>query len=424
MSHRCQIKFNLLYNLRCIFFCLIVMIFPLTIGGQQLNYSVHNVIKQGHVEIPFQYINGVMVVEVFFEHLYPLNFIFDTGAENTVLLKNDLITALNIPVHKKIRLLGSDLSREIYAFVCNGVYLQVANMRAERHNVIVLEESYLLPEEYLGTRIDGILGGDFFAGRIVQINYRRQIITLIDKRHFSPKKVKGYDRRELEVKNKKPYMTCQTAFTSDIMKETKLLIDTGAGLSAIFYQFPDTSLMHGRYVKGNLGQGLGGDIEGFMGRIHTMSFGDFTFKNMISSFQPRDSLYHHEDVEKRHGLIGNLILERFDVVIHYPDRALYLKAKKHYNKAFEFDKSGMTIFSYGKNLKDFYVRHVMAHSPAAEADIRVNDIILSVNGWPAKWMSLNKINQKLSGKTGKKVKFKLRRGTEVIKREVVLRALF
>jgi hypothetical protein len=43
----------------------------------------------------------------------------------------------------------------------------------------------------------------------------------------------------------------------------------------------------------------------------------------------------------RNGLIGNMLLERFEVFIDFHKAKLYLKAKKNYNKDFEYDKSGM-----------------------------------------------------------------------------------
>lgn len=55
-----------------------------------------------------------------------------------------------------------------------------------------------------------------------------------------------------------------------------------------------------------------------------------------------------------------------------------MKSKKNYNKDFEYDKSGMTVFAYGNTLNKYYIRYVIEKSPASEADIRPGDIILKI----------------------------------------------
>jgi C-terminal processing protease CtpA/Prc len=103
---------------------------------------------------------------------------------------------------------------------------------------------------------------------------------------------------------------------------------------------------------------------------------------------------------------------------------LYLKPHKNYNKAFDFDKSGLTIFAFGKELNQYYVKYVMDGSPAAEADIRPGDIIRKVGMWSTKWYNLSGLNKKFMGRTGKKIKLTLEREGEILKKEIVLRDLF
>ena len=108
--------------------------------------------------------------------------------------------------------------------------------------------------------------------------------------------------------------------------------------------------MSDHIVKGGLGKGLGGDIEGYSGRIHRLNIGDLYFNNLLSSFQDLDETLIAKDKINRNGLIGNLLLERFDVIINLAHSKLYLKPKKNYNKTFDFDKSGLKLLEYGENL--------------------------------------------------------------------------
>jgi hypothetical protein len=386
--------------------------------------DVHNN-KVAQVEIPFKYINGFIVLDVVFQKIIPLRFVFDTGAENTILFKREYAELLRIPYQKRIKIIGSDMSSEIFANVCHSVFLQVTNLQAVKYNMIVLEEDYLYLEEYIGSSIDGILGADFFKNFVVKIDYKREVLTLIDPMHFRKDVVKKYHDFDIEVINKKPYLTCTAEVNPGFPTQTRLLLDTGAGISAIFHHNSDSLLMlKNQIVKGNLGKGLGGDIEGFSGKIHSLRFGELQFTNMVTSFQAIDDVLINKDKLVKNGLIGNLILERFDVVIDFVGQKLYLKPNKNYNKDFEYDKSGLTFFAFGPNLRQYYVKYVMEQSPAAEAGFMEGDVIVGIGRWSYKWYSLNKLNRIMSGKAGTTIKLKIKRDGKILKKEFDLRSLF
>ncbi|MBK9735950.1 MAG: hypothetical protein IPO92_13730 [Saprospiraceae bacterium] len=379
----------------------------------------------GEVTFPFDYVQGFIVVDIVLQKIMPLKFILDTGAENTILLKKEYTNILQIPYHKKISLLGSDMATSIEAYVCNGVYLQLVNSQRVRHNIIVLEKDNLFLEEYLGEKIDGILGAEFFKGLILKIDYVRRIITITNPAVFNPSKLKKFEAFDIDIIENKPYLNCITEVSFGKPTKTKLLLDTGAGLTALFHNNTDSLLsLPSVVIKGSLGKGLGGDIEGFSGKIHRLSFGNIEFTNLISSFQSLEDIQLHPKKVIRNGIIGNLILERFEVIFDLLKSKMYLKPSKNYKKDFEFDKSGLTIFAYGENLKNYYVKFVLENSPAYDADIRSGDIILKLGFWSYKWFSLNQINKKFIGKTGKKVKLKIKRGNEVLTKKIILRDLF
>jgi len=377
------------------------------------------------IVVPFTYANGFILVDVIFQRLLPLKFIVDTGAENSILLKKEYTDLLKTPYHKKIKLYGSDLSDEVTAYVCNGTYLQFLNSRSVRHNILVLENDFVHLDEYIGTRVDGILGAEFFKGLIIKIDYKKFELVLIDPSKFNKSRVKNYEVLDIEIINSKPYLKSVTEVKAGLKVKTRLLIDTGAALTALFHHNTDSLLnTSGLIVKGSLGKGLGGDIEGFSGRIHRLQIGQFNFNNLLSSFQEIDSLLLGPEKVVRNGLIGNMLLERFEVFIDFHEAKLYLKAKKNYNKDFEYDKSGMTVFAYGNTLNKYYVRYVTENSPASDADIRPGDIILKIGLFSYKWYSLRQLNGVFSSRNGRRVKLKLKRGDEILIKELVLRDLF
>ena len=380
---------------------------------------------ESKIVIPFEYHQGFIVVDVVFQNMLPLKFILDTGAENTILLKTAYAEVMKIPYHKKIHLLGSDMKQDVMAYISNGVFLQLANTKTIRHNIVVLETEHIYLEEFLGTKIDGILGAEFFKGLVIRIDYRRNQLTLYDPARFDDKKLNKYLAFDVEILSSKPYVNCSVEVMQGKKANVKLLLDTGAGLTALFHNDTDTLLeLSGQVIKGNLGKGLGGSIEGYSGKIHSLRLGDLEFNNMISSFQSlNDIVIDAQDITKN-GLIGNLLLERFDVIIDFTKHKLYLKPEKEYNKEFSFDKSGMSIFAFGENFNQYYVKYVVDNSPAAAVDIRPGDVILKVGCWSAKWYNLKRISRKFMGKAGKEITLTLQRDKEKIKRTIQLKDLF
>ena len=393
--------------------------------SQAQSFPLNLLGPSAEVTIPFEYHQGFIVVDIIFQKMVPLRFILDTGAENTILLKKEYAVMMNMTYQKKIQLLGSDMSKPIFAYICNGSFLQLANTQTVRHNIIVLEEEHLFLEEYLGTKVDGILGAEFIKGHILRIDYKRYNIVLSDPKKYDFDRLNKYHKYDIEIINSKPYLNCVTEVISGHPTNTKLLLDTGAGLSAMFHNNTDTLLdLPAQIVKGSLGKGLGGEIEGFSGKIHQLTIGKLKFTNMISSFQDLDELYIKPDKVVRNGLLGNVLFERFDIVFDLANSKLYLDPKKNYNKDFEFDKSGMTIFAFGKNLDQYYVKYVLKDSPAFESGIFSGDIITKVGCWSRRWFTLRQLNKKFIGKTGKKVKITIKRNNVDLKKTIVLRDLF
>lgn len=403
--------------------CIIFLAFLSKVEGQLNAY--YEKVETGKIEIPFEYFHDFIVLDVIFQKKLPLKFILDTGAGSTVLFKKEYAELLQMPYHKKIKLLGSDLSKDVFAYVCNNTSLQLVNLSPVAHNVIVLEEDFLFIEEYTGMKVDGILGAEFFKGMIIKIDYRNKLLTLIKPVDFLPKKYKDYTSFDIDVINHKPYLTTTTEVNPGVTTQTRLLIDTGAAITALFHDNTDSTIvLKSQVVKGNLGAGLGGNIEGYSGKIHRLHLGPYQFNNMISSFQSLDDAILNDDKIVRNGLLGNLLLERFQMILDFHHKKLYLKPYKNYNKEFEFDKSGLTIFAFGQDLNQFYVKHVIDGSPADEAGILPGDIILKVGYWSYRWFDLRRLNKKLSGKVGKTIHLRLKREGQIINTSFVLRDLF
>ena len=97
--------------------------------------------------IPFRYLHNFIVLDATIFGLMHVQFIFDTGAEHVILFKREYTDVLQIPYDKRIPVMGSDLSREIYALITRNGVLEVTCLATKPTDMLVLEENYFNMDE-------------------------------------------------------------------------------------------------------------------------------------------------------------------------------------------------------------------------------------------------------------------------------------
>jgi len=362
-----------------------------------------------------------ILVKVRFANVLPLNFIFDTGSEHTILFKKEYADLLGVTYDRKIPLFGADLADQIYAYIARGVELNVDGQVQFSSDVLVMEADYLQLEEFTGINIDGILGANLFRHLVLEIDNKKDRITLIAPNTFKPPK--RYMRFDVQVQQSKPYITTSASVGGEKI-ELKLLLDTGASLPLLLYTNTHSNLeLPPNTILGNLGMGLGGFLQGYVGRVQYLDFAQYRFDNLVTSFQDirLDSLMTNQ--VGRNGIIGNSLLSRYNVVIDYNKSDLYLKPNRKFRKKFRYDKSGLTIVATGADLKSFIIQRVVPDSPGEEAGFKQGDLIKSMKGIPASFYTLAALNSALSSKVGKVVKIVVSRNGVRMKKKLKLREL-
>ena len=132
-------------------------------------------------EFPFQLREGLLWIEVDIRQSEkPLNFLLDTGAG---------VSAINLNTAKRI---GLKLGREV---TVRGVDIKLTGYWQQRMSAKVGDVT--LPTEYLAVDleklsrscerpVDGLVGADFFRGRVVQIDFIAQRIRLLKRQGLGP----------------------------------------------------------------------------------------------------------------------------------------------------------------------------------------------------------------------------------------------
>ena len=286
------------------------------------------------------------------------------------------------------------------------------------------EEDYFRINYFTGTPVHGILGADILSQFTVELDYRREMLTFWDPAAFQPDP--DYVAIPLELRNHKPYLSLPSRIHENTPPvRLKYLIDTGAALSLLLLtsSHPSVTLPE-QVVQGILGVGLGGFLTGVKGRIQQVQMGSFPLNNLVASFQDINRYPDTTHLHGRHGLIGNEVLQRFDLAFDYPRETLYLRPNRDYADPFPIDRSGLFLIATGAHLNTYIVQEVIPGSPAFLADLRPGDILKSYNYWPIGFYSLADLNRRFRKDPGKRIRLKIKRGRKTLRRHFVLADYF
>jgi predicted aspartyl protease len=375
------------------------------------------------VEIPFERQDNFIIIKVLFQKFLPLRFIVDTGAEHTILTKKEVANLLQITYERKITLMGTDMRTQITAYIARKVSLGLTNLTFQK-DILVLEEDYLHFDRFAGLEIHGVLGAEAFKGYVVKFDFVKQIMTVYDPSVFKPSDHKKYQELPIEIARSKPYLTTKAQIQSDSTVNLKLLVDTGASLALLLHTYSTPGLiLPPQTIRGNIGMGFGGEIEGVVGRIRHVQIGTHRLPLPVCNFQEILKLSDSSFINNRNGLLGSEILSRFNFIIDFSQEKMYVQPNKFFPIEFSYDRSGITLIASGADLKQFIVQDVLENSPASEVGIKEGDEVLFINRLPARLFTLGIMNNKLQAKVGKTIRLTLKRNKERIKVKFRLKEL-
>ena len=413
--------------------------------------------KKSKITIPFKLLNNLVIVPIEVNGV-TLNFLLDTGVEESILFSLDESDEVSFSKIEKIKIKGFGSKEPFDGFKSTKNILKIKDFKDNDHTLYLVLDQDINISSQIGIPVNGIIGYHFFQNNSIKINYVSKKITIYKSDKEFSKTQKQYNKIPLQFHDGKPYIVANTIFESSNELQTKLLIDTG-NTDAIWL-FKEKSKQI-EVPKMNfddfLGKGFSGDVFGKRGRIKTFELANFKLNNPLVAFPDAVSTTDIDTIQNRLGSIGAEVMKRFTVVFDYKNQFLYLKKNSNFNNPFQFNMSGIEIQhqglqwiseSYEENpalannffdvegnkisnnlkykflLKPIYIiGNIRKDSPADVAGLKKGDVIVKINSKNGYNFTLQDINDLLKSEEGKTIKFEVERKTKSLKFEFQLKSM-
>ncbi|MBL7761999.1 MAG: aspartyl protease family protein [Chitinophagaceae bacterium] len=316
-----------------------------------------------------QLYGGVVILRgTFSSFADSLNFVLDTGSGGISLDSStaEYFKLVKVPSDKTIR--GIAGMRQV-SFIYNQ-QLHLPGLTVDSLNFHI--NDYEILTNVYGERIDGIIGYSVLNRYIVKLDYDSSIISFYSKGYMRYPKG-GYLLRPLIST-----LPVQTARVRDDASITsRFLFDMGAGLCLMLTNdfVKDSALMHKKrkyFVKE--AEGLGGKVDMLTSVVREFRLGPYRFRNVpVYIF---DDTYNVTSYPFLGGILGNDLLRRFNVILNYGRRDIYITPNSHFNDLFDYAYSGIELYSLDGLI---VIGDVAKGSPAEKAGLIEGDIVVGIN---------------------------------------------
>lgn len=356
---------------------------------------------------PMHLEGGFLLVEARIDGHGPLPFILDTGGH--AILTADAAKKLGFATH------GQGASAGSGPGAMSTAYTKVAHLGLGQADIrdlsfLVMPFPYSFYERGAGREpIAGILGLEIFERFAVTFDYDHEQLLLEPYDHGDAPAARHGDRLQLSFSADMPLVDARLDGHAGVFG-----IDTGnSGLTLLFPQWAARNGLAARYEHGAPMPtgGVGGQFTAHIAHARSLALGTQRLDNVVAMLTRADAGATGNPSEA--GNIGQDVLARFNVHLDYRrgEMVLLPRAKP---VARQYAMAGFRAGKSAQQPDRYKVGWVLPGSPAAEAGLKKDDLILAVNGKPAKAMGLGELREAIIGqRPGTPLRLKLADGREL-----------
>lgn len=348
------------------------VIFSVIIASNLLNAQNQDLINKS---IPFKLLeNKYVLINCGVGEASNLTFFFDTGASQTLLDKNIAQKNDIKPNHQQaVEGAGGSV---IYDIALDQE-INIDGIKIDNVN-LVLEDLARLKSS-LGESFDGIIGYDLLKKYITELDFENKKINLYD---FNTKlDLKSYTEHSFTFDGGIPIPQINVTITLDNGKEYtgKAFFDSGAGLTVLMntpFNLENKILEQSKKSITTSNNNLSKKSISNEIIIRNFSFLGYDFSEMpitISSDNSGVSSY-----KNYLGILGSEIINRFNFILDYKNKKIYLKPNSLYKNSFNYPLTGFKLIE--NETKQILISDIIEQSPFYADGLREGDEIISING--------------------------------------------
>ncbi|HXB43129.1 MAG TPA: aspartyl protease family protein, partial [Puia sp.] len=259
---------------------------------------------------------------------------------------------------------------------------------------------YGMLARFYGEKIDGIIGYSVLKNYIVELDNDNSIISFYTTGTISYPK-NGFLLKPLIISQ--PYQSASLNDTRPI--NSHFILDIGANITLMLSSDFEKDSMpiracRKRFIK--QAEGVGGKFDIQMTVIREFKIGPYKFRDVpVCIFEDSNNIISYP---YNAGIIGNDLLKRFNIILNYSSKEIFLKPNSHFNDPFDYSYTGIELYY----IKGFVlIGEVAAGSPAEKAGLKEGDILIAVNDFSN--LSLSDFKDALVKSTGL-IKLAINRG--------------
>lgn len=408
------------------------------------------------IAIAFQLINNLIFIPLDVNGV-TLNFLLDSGVDETILLSLDDKEEVGLHSVQKIKLKGLGSNEPIEGLKSSNNILSYKGLIDRNHDLyIVLDQSFNF-SSHIGIPVNGIIGYNFFKNNIVEVNYDKKKVIIYKDSEKIRKKLRKYEPSPITIERNKPYLTADVTI-NQLAIPSKLLVDLGNSDALWLFENKEKKItIPENEFEDYLGKGFSGDIYGYRAKISSAKISAFTFEKPIVAFPDSVSIKSVNKVADRVGSIGGEILKRFNIIFDYSNQTMYLKKSHFFDDPFSYNMSGIELQNDGMqwvqetmNLQTvaidntydgngnkaqsdfklkftlkpiFSISSIRKNSPAEACGLQVGDLVIAIDNVEAYRYTLQSINNLLKSEEGKWLYFEVERNGKTLKFKFQLKSI-
>jgi predicted aspartyl protease len=362
-------------------------------------------------ECPFKMTEHAMIVDATVNGK-KVSLMFDTGFGAWV----DVDSSINLgKPDGKMTLQDFVGQMEVDTVKIKSLKLGELKIPLDESSVAVLSPPSGYSEAY-GTHCDGLMGLSVIKNTITEFNFQKGKLIFYPKSYDISKKVPDNKKTFLTKMLPTGFSAIEMAVKTSEGKTMVLALDTGNSFYATTHRdvldrvgiWPISRKQ--QFTK--ISSVASGPVDSWYVRMPKLTIFGVPVETSVWDIIDLPSSSAESD-----GTVGFMFLKNFNVTIDYERRRVWLENFTDKVNIEEPAATGLNVF-WDKAKKNYVVVRVEDASPAAKANIKKGDLLLSVNDDEALNIGFDRMREKLEGKPGSKVKLAMSRHGELFRVEL------